>query len=202
MFIKTPILAFPQGGPTVKKSALWLILGRGQLERWPSRQSGAFAKIAYQAIFKRSALPGDYDQKVVIQREWAVVTGKISAQEASYHVESGDEDTSDREYYFPLLTITYTINDRSYSIQIEDGSKSYDTQRQALAAYEVGGNQRLYVNPKKAEEAVLFFEKLNPGEWITTIAIVDSVFIAVAAFFIGIVWLLTKGKPYALEAKG
>src|SRR5665811_323889 len=47
----------PRGGPTVKKSALWLILERGQLERRPSRQSGAFAKIACKAIFKRSALP-------------------------------------------------------------------------------------------------------------------------------------------------
>jgi hypothetical protein len=47
----------PRGGPTVKKLALWLILGRGQHERGPTRQSGAFAKIAYQAIFKRSALP-------------------------------------------------------------------------------------------------------------------------------------------------
>jgi hypothetical protein len=47
----------PRGGPTVKKSVLWLILGRSQFERWPSRQSGAFAKIAYQAILKRSALP-------------------------------------------------------------------------------------------------------------------------------------------------
>ena len=170
----------------------------------PLRQAALvfFALVILLVVAISLLAKSDYDQKVVIQREWAVVTGKISAQEASYHVESGDEDTSDREYYFPLLTITYTINDRSYSIQIEDGSKSYDTQRQALAAYEVGGNQRLYVNPKKAEEAVLFFEKLNPGEWITTIAIVDSVFIAVAAFFIGIVWLLTKGKPYALEAKG
>jgi hypothetical protein len=47
----------PRGGPTVKKLALWLILGRGQHERWLTRQSGAFAKIAYKAIFIRSALP-------------------------------------------------------------------------------------------------------------------------------------------------
>jgi hypothetical protein len=53
----TPFPTFPQGGPTVKKSALWLILGRGQAERRPPLQSGAFAKIAYQAIFIRSALP-------------------------------------------------------------------------------------------------------------------------------------------------
>ena len=43
MFILTPIPAFPQG---------W-----GQHERWLTRQSGAFAKIAYKAIFIRSALP-------------------------------------------------------------------------------------------------------------------------------------------------
>jgi hypothetical protein len=31
--------------------------GGGQNERWPTMQSGAFAKIAHQAILKRSALP-------------------------------------------------------------------------------------------------------------------------------------------------
>jgi len=49
----TPFPTFPQRGrgPTVKKSALWLILGRGQVEQRPPRQSGSFAKIAYQVNF-------------------------------------------------------------------------------------------------------------------------------------------------------
>ncbi len=47
----------PRGGPTDKKTALWLFSGRGQVERWPTRQTGSFAKIAHRAIFKRSALP-------------------------------------------------------------------------------------------------------------------------------------------------
>jgi len=56
----------PRGGPTVKKLALWLILGRGQNEQWPTQESGAFAKIACQAIFKRPAPLGETGKGVRI----------------------------------------------------------------------------------------------------------------------------------------
>jgi hypothetical protein len=43
----TPFPTFPQ---------------RGRDERWPTRQSGAFAKIACKAIFKRSAPLGENER--------------------------------------------------------------------------------------------------------------------------------------------
>jgi hypothetical protein len=143
----------------------------------------------------------DYDQQLIIQEKWTVVTGKVTRVVASLQMKSGGENTPDVETYYPWLTVEYIFNDSRHTVEFEVRDRAFENESQALRAHEMGESQRLYVNPGKPAEAVKYFEKVAPDDWIITFVIIDSLFTGIGVFFVVVVWLITAGKPYALEVE-
>ena len=144
----------------------------------------------------------DYDQRVVIQENWQVVTGQVIKVESGLSITHGGQNTPTVEVYYPWLTVAYVFNDSRHTVTFEVQDHAYASQSQAITAHEMGENQPLYVNPDKPEDAVRYFEKPAANDWIVTFAIIDGVFLAIGALFLGIVWLITKAQPTILKEEG
>ena len=131
-----------------------------------------------------------HDKQLAIQ-EWPIVTGKVTGLDTSRHTES-NEYGPDSEHYHPILEVEFVANDSRQTVRLEQNNHAYDTSGQALAVHSVGESQRLYVNPAKPQEAVLYFERLDLNGWTGTARLIMEIAGGLAVIILVVGWLQSR----------